>query len=379
MQRLIALCLLLGGLFYSPWGARSVAAAPPRPALGLAPADTSGTLTVNGYDRHFVYAVSAAAAPALGRPLVIYLHGDGGTMGLSAAWKSAVLADSLGAVLLSAEGRNNIPDAAAIDGSAWRYRMDEASQPYDDVDFINQLITQATDAGAPLLGTPIDPAQVYVVGASRGAGFAYYLYADLRTRNKVRAIVPLSGTFYCDGSALNPGTQGTTPTPGSDTTCGTISDYGYWGPKPTLFTTPGVTRAPHILDVHGQLPPDGHEGSDTAPPALDQDYQSSQWSGWGDAAGCYTVQVSSQTVQALAQPIGGKLVKTYAYSQTGADLATRCAGLDLTFFVVQGGGHVPGGFEPTAWCYLSTVGGAPSPTACPSSLNYRLYLPEILK
>ena len=261
MQRLIALCLLLGGLFYSPWGARSVAAAPPRPALGLAPADTSGTLTVNGYDRHFVYAVSAAAAPALGRPLVIYLHGDGGTMGLSAAWKSAVLADSLGAVLLSAEGRNNIPDAAAIDGSAWRYRMDEASQPYDDVDFINQLITQATDAGAPLLGTPIDPAQVYVVGASRGAGFAYYLYADLRTRNKVRAIVPLSGTFYCDGSALNPGTQGTTPTPGSDTTCGTISDYGYWGPKPTLFTTPGVTRAPHILDVHGQLPPDGHEGS----------------------------------------------------------------------------------------------------------------------
>ena len=24
------------------------------------------------------------------------------------------------------------------------------------------------------------------------------------------------------------------------------------------------------------------------------------------------------------------------------------------------GGHVPGGFEPTAWCFLSTVGGAPS-------------------
>ena len=25
---------------------------------------------------------------------------------------------------------------------------------------------------------------------------------------------------------------------------------------------------------------------------------------------------------------------------------------------------MPGGFEPTAWCYLSTVGGTPSSTAC---------------
>ena len=380
MQRLIAICLLLVGLAYASWGVRPAVAAPRRLALGLAPADTTGTLTVNGYDRHFVYAVSAAAAPALGRPLVIYLHGDGGTMGLSGAWKSAVLGDSLGAVLLSAEGRNNIPDAAAIDGSAWRFRMDEGGQRYDDVDFINQLITQATNAGAPLLGTPIDPTQVYVVGASRGAGFAYYLYADPRTRNKIRAIVSLSGTFYCDGDAVSPGTPPTTPTPGSDTTCGMISDYGYWGPKPTLFTAPGVTRAPHILDVHGQLSSDGGaEGSDTAPPALDQDYGSSTWTGWGDAAGCYTVQVSSQTAQTLAQPVGGKVVKTYAYSQTGAALATRCAGLDLTFYVVQGGGHVPGGFEPTAWCYLSTVGGAPSATACPSALNYRLYLPDILR
>ena len=70
---------------------------------------------------------------------------------------------------MSAEGRNNIPDAALIDGSAWRFRMDEAGQPYDDVDFIDQLITQATDSGSPLLGTPIDPHQVYVIGESRGA------------------------------------------------------------------------------------------------------------------------------------------------------------------------------------------------------------------
>ena len=92
---------------------------------------TFGSISVNGHTRRYVYAVSGYAAPASGRPLVIHLHGDGGNMGLSAAWKAAVLNDANGAVLLSAQGRNNIPAAAAIDGSAWRFRMDEAGQPYD--------------------------------------------------------------------------------------------------------------------------------------------------------------------------------------------------------------------------------------------------------
>lgn len=99
---------------------------------------------MNGVVRSFRYNVSAAPAPAAGRPLVIHLHGDGGNMNLSAGWKSAVLNDTNGAVLLSAQGRNNIPAAAIIDGSAWRFRMDEAGRDYDDIDFIDQLITEAT-------------------------------------------------------------------------------------------------------------------------------------------------------------------------------------------------------------------------------------------
>jgi poly(3-hydroxybutyrate) depolymerase len=249
---------------------RSEAALLTSSVLSQLAADTNGTLLVNGYARNFVYAVSGYAAPATGRPLVIHLHGDGGNMGLSAAWKNAVLDDANGAVLLSAQGRNNIPDAAAIDGSAWRFRMDEAGMPYDDVDFIDQLITAAT-ANDTLLGTLIDPNQVYVVGESRGAGFAYVLYADPRTRNKIRAIVPISGTFYCEGDAVNSGTPGTPAEPNSDTTCGEVSAFGFWGPKASLFSAPGVTRAAHILDIHGQLPPNGSELQETAPPALDQD------------------------------------------------------------------------------------------------------------
>jgi poly(3-hydroxybutyrate) depolymerase len=245
MRRLLVCCLLVCSIAYQASVARGSAAAQGMSSV-RSQLDTNGSLSVNGYTRNFVYAVSAHAAPPTGRPLVIHLHGDGGNMALSAAWKQAVLDDANGAVLLSAQGRNNIPEAAAIDGSAWRFRMDEAGQPYDDVDFIDQLITKAT-GNDMLLGSPIDPNQVYLVGESRGAGFAYFLYADPRTSNKIRAIVPISGTFYCEGDAVAPGTPGTPPQPGSDTTCGEVSAYGYWGPKPSLFSAPGVTRDAHNI------------------------------------------------------------------------------------------------------------------------------------
>ena len=106
------LALTLAGILSA--GAVSVQAAP---VFGPSPgAATTKSITVNGYSRNFVYAISGYPAPAAGRPLVIHLHGDGGNMGLSAAWQNAVLNDDNGAVLLSAQGRNNIPAAAAIEG-----------------------------------------------------------------------------------------------------------------------------------------------------------------------------------------------------------------------------------------------------------------------
>ena len=349
------------------WSSQNRTAALDRTQRVAGPQAVTASIQVNGVTRNFIFAVSSQPAPAAGRPLVIHLHGDGGNMNLSAAWQNAVLNDNNGAVLLSAQGRNNIPAAADIDGSGWRFRMDEAGREYDDIDFINQIIDQAI-ADPNFLGTAIDPNKIYAVGESRGAGFAYYLYADPRTRNKVKAIAPISGTFYCDGSEVNAGVPGTQPTAGSDLTCGEVSEFGYWSPKPSLFNN-AATRPVHILDIHGQLPPGGSELGETAPPALDQDYASSAWTGWAEAAGCYSIQVSSQTEQTLPQPIGGRVVKSYAYSQSAEQLGTRCANFDLEFYIAQGGGHVPGGFEATAWCYLSTVGGNPSSSACPGGAS----------
>lgn len=90
MQRLIVCGLLVWSMAYQASGdQRSEATRLTSFGRSQLEADTSGTLLVNGYARHFVYAVSASAAPATGRPLVIHLHGDGGNMGLSAAWKNA--------------------------------------------------------------------------------------------------------------------------------------------------------------------------------------------------------------------------------------------------------------------------------------------------
>lgn len=347
-------CLVLGLLAYSSFEMQYL-----RNTTSAQAEEVTAQISVNGKERSFKYVVSQQPAPANGRPLVIHLHGDGGSMSLSARWKDAVLNDNNGAVLLSANGRNTIPEAAAIDGSAWRFRMDEAGQPYDDVDFIDQLIDEALNNN--LLNTQIDPDQIYAVGESRGAGFAYFLYADPRTSNKIRAIVPISGTFYCDGSGLNEGQANAAPAVGNDMTCGEIVPFGWWGPRPALFSAPNVTRAAHILDIHGQIA--SGEFPDTAPPTLDTSWAASTWAGWGDAAGCDTEMVRSATGQDLPNTVDGKSVKSYAYSQSSATPAQRCA-LDLTFYIVQGGGHVPSGFEKTAWCYLSGVGGNLSAHAC---------------
>src|SRR5258706_11081646 len=83
MKWLIAIGMLVVSLLAPMRGGWLGPVGQPVSVAGAAPADTTGTLTVNGYDRHYLYVVSAAAAPAAGRPLVIFLHGDGGAMGLS--------------------------------------------------------------------------------------------------------------------------------------------------------------------------------------------------------------------------------------------------------------------------------------------------------
>jgi predicted esterase len=280
------------------------------------------------------YRVSGQPAPASGRPLVIYLHGNGSN-NTQVPVSYSLWTDQAAAILVAPQGLN----------ADWRFRMDGKNNAgttaeVDDVAFIDQLIARATNAATPLFGAgnKVDPTKVFVVGESRGAGMAYYLYADPRTKNKIAAIAPISGTFFCFTSNSGNGTLPYNPPPDSDLNCGENGGFGYFAPKASLYAR---TNAPRIFDIHGTLA--SGEFSTTPPPELDNEYgalilMTKQWA--QTSSNCGVVLPSADPVFANAS-INGNTVS--AYRQRNQANSAPCAA-DVTFFIVQGGGHVPQGY-----------------------------------
>ncbi len=308
------------------------------------PAGTNGTTTFdvtgNGalqVGRTSRYHVSGLAAPASGRPLIIYLHGDGATNAQVPASYSA-WSDHQAAVIVAPQGLN----------ATWNFRMDGRSeygvagvQPplaVDDVAFIKEIITRGENAANPLFGAGnlIDPAQVFVVGESRGGGMAYVLYAHPDTKNLITAIAPVSGTFYCTTSNGGNGTTPYNPPADSDFTCGQNGGFGYFFFKPSLFTR---VSAPRIFDIHGS-----NDLPETAAPALDNQYGNliNATKAWAvNSNSCLEVLPSANPVFANAS-INGLVVN--GYRQRNAANTAPCTA-DVTFYIVNGGGHVPSGYE----------------------------------
>ncbi|MEY4530790.1 MAG: hypothetical protein RLZZ156_1511 [Deinococcota bacterium] len=311
------------------------------------PAATTGTtnFAVTGAgvlqaSRTSKYRVSGVAAPANGRPLVIYLHGDGDA-NVQVPSSYTTFTDAQAAVLVSPQGLN----------ATWRFRMDGkdnagAAAEVDDIAFIKEIITRGSSAANPLFGAgnKIDPAKVFVVGESRGAGFAYYLYAHPETKNLITAIAPISGTFYCATSNGGNGTLPYNPPADSDFVCGENGGFGYFGPKSSLYTR---VSPPRIFNIHGS-----NDLAETAAPALDNEYGNliivtKQWA--ASSSNCGNVLPSANPVFSNAN-IGGKTVT--AYKQRNAANNAACEA-DVTFFIVQAGGHVPSGYAEriTKWFF----------------------------
>jgi poly(3-hydroxybutyrate) depolymerase/streptogramin lyase len=281
------------------------------------------------------YRVSGQAAPANGRPLVIYLHGNG-TTDVQIPATYATYTDANAAVLVAPQGLN----------ADWRFRMDGKNNlptppvaEVDDVAFIDEIITRATDAANPLFGAgnKVDPTKVFVVGESRGAGMAYYLYADPRTKNKIAAIAPISGTFFCETSDSGNGNPAYVPPANSDFNCGEKSAFHYFGPKASLYTR---ATTPRLLNIHGTLA--SGEFVSTPPPALDNEFGSlilvtKQWAQISNNCGASLPSASP----VFTAPINGKTVN--AYRQRNQANNGACSA-DVTFFIVENGGHVPSGF-----------------------------------
>lgn len=299
--------------------------------------DTSFTVTGLGttQTRTSKYRVSGQPAPANGRPLVIFLHGNGGVIN-QVPQDYKTWTDQQAAVLVAPQG---LLDNGV---TSWRFRMDGKNDAgtaagVDDVAFIQEIITRATSAANPLFGAgnKVDPNKVFVVGESRGAGMAYYLYADPRTKNLISAIAPISGTFYCATSNGGNGNVPYNPPADSDFNCGENGGFGFFGPKASLYAR---ATPPRLFNIHGT-----NDLASTPAPALNNEYGSlilmtKQWA--TTANNCGTSLPAANPVFSNAN-IAGKTVT--AYRQRNQANNAPCPA-DVTFFIVQDGGHVPQGY-----------------------------------
>lgn len=146
-----------------------------------------GGLLWGSLDR--TYAVYSPAAPRTPAPVVLLLHGGLGSA--DSVWQSEngrswrALADKHGFLLLLPEGR---PDPTHADRHHWndcRADIDneDAVSLEDDVGFVNALIDRlAAEA-------PVDPARIYVTGASNGGMMTFRVAMQLGDRLAAAAAV----------------------------------------------------------------------------------------------------------------------------------------------------------------------------------------------
>lgn len=150
---------------------------------------TEHVLTVDGRERHY-----RAYTPAGGsgrRPVVVFLHGGGGTGELFArVSKMNSVADEGGFVVVYPDGSGRLGDRLLTwnAGHCCAYAKD---QNIDDVAFVGALIDDVTKR----LGT----GDVFVTGFSNGAMMTYRLGCELADR--IRAVAVVSGAMNLDSCA----------------------------------------------------------------------------------------------------------------------------------------------------------------------------------
>jgi poly(3-hydroxybutyrate) depolymerase len=306
----------LSGIGLAACQAPPVVPPPPPPPVATAcasssPAITCSQFTVDGLPRKIYAHVSAQPAPAGGRPLVLWFHGDGGTGNVNLASLYAQT-DPDGAVVVQLDGPNTIASLGR-GSTAWSFRMD--GDVPDDVHFTKTVIDDVL-VGSLVPGANVNPSRVYAMGSSRGGFMVDTLLVDARTAGSIAAVVNLSGNFYCeDGDA--------------------VCDARVNGA--------GFSAKASILHIHGDA--DG-----VVPPPARLPNPVTQTISWpwplgqfAYANGCtgnfaYTSQLSPSM---SAKP-------TYLYTGTGG------CGIDYRLVLVQNGGHGISGWEAYGWGFAKT-------------------------
>lgn len=198
MKSLIIFCTLW--LFSGMVSARNLTAPMAATTLTGSISVTSSQQTGNPRTRTFTYHLPAAT-PACNLPLMIVLHGDGGS----------------GAGIMNYTGFNAVgdaqnfisvyPDALPVAGSVqWNKFADNATgsgdngndaNAPDDVQFIVDLI----DYFYRRFG--VDRSRVYVAGHSGGGFMAYYLTIANASKGRIAGIAPVAASLWGNDTYLN--------------------------------------------------------------------------------------------------------------------------------------------------------------------------------
>ena len=280
-----------------------------------APASGSNAIqTTDGAMHTWYYRIPAHAAPPRGRPVLIWLHGDGGNgNGYGSGFYAHTDADA--AIVVTPSGANQ----------TWTHAAADLAGQSQDSQFISRLIDGLIANG--VAGEAVDPDRIYAGGESRGAYMPYYLLQRPSTKSRFAAVAVNAGLLYCQAGDADCDVDTSTPT-----------NHG---------------AATPILHLHGT------NDSAVEPPPTALFHEPVDWNEdwrvffpmklWATQHGCFAGDNSTgqdngvlqETYTANAHP-----ARRYDLSGWG-DACSR-----YQLILVENGGHVIGGQYQRIWSFL---------------------------
>ncbi len=164
------------------------------------PVSGSDTITTSDAQSHtYFYRVPGTSAPATGRPVLLWLHGDGGSGGGGFGSGFYPYTDPDGAIVVTPSGINQ----------TWTHAADDLPEMPQDAQFLSLLLDRLIAVG--VAGSAVDPARIYLGGVSRGAYIPYYLLQRPSTKYRLAAVAVNAGLVYCQAGDADCATGGSSP------------------------------------------------------------------------------------------------------------------------------------------------------------------------
>jgi len=164
--------------------------------VSLKPGDQTASLNFGGRERTYVVHLPLAISNSRSFPLVIVLHGGGGSAeGTMKQTGMSAKADKENFIAVYPNGTGRLDDKLLTwnSGNCCGYALDEK---VDDVGFIHALIEKL------LTQYPIDAKKIYATGISNGGMMSYRVACELS--DQIAVIAPVAGALNSECKPANP-------------------------------------------------------------------------------------------------------------------------------------------------------------------------------